>query len=223
MGRRAQPSTCPLCGTAGPDFYYRDRARGYWRCARCALVFVPPAERVDQAAEKARYDTHRNEPDDPGYRRFLSRLAEPLVARVPPGASGLDFGCGPGPALAAMLRERGLTVALYDPFYAPDESVWSRAYDFITATEVLEHLRDPARELDRLFGALRPGGWLGVMTKPIREPSALDNWHYIRDRTHVCFYSRATFEYIGRRWGAAVEVIEEDVVLFRKYEVRSEK
>ena len=77
------------------------------------------------------------------------------------------------PALAAMLRERGLTVALYDPFYAPDESVWSRAYDFITATEVLEHLHEPARELDRLFAALRPGGWLGVMTKPMREPCTM--------------------------------------------------
>lgn len=216
MGPGTQPSTCPLCRAAGPDFYYRDRARSYWRCARCALVFVPPAERVDRAAEKARYDTHRNDPDDPGYRRFLSRLAEPLLARVPAGAEGLDFGCGPGPALAAMLRERGLTVALYDPFYAPDESVWSRAYDFITATEVLEHLHDPARELDRLFGALKPGGWLGVMTRPIREPAALDNWHYIRDLTHVCFYARETFQYIGRRWGAAVDVIDEDVVLMRR-------
>jgi len=86
----------------------------------------------------------------------------------------------------------------------------------ITATEVLEHLHDPARELDRLFAALKPGGWLGVMTKPIREPSALDNWHYIRDLTHVCFYARETFEYVGARWGAEVEVIDEDVVLMRK-------
>jgi len=205
-----------LCGTAGPTAYYRDRARSYWRCERCALVFVPPAERVDRTTEKARYDTHRNDPDDPGYRRFLARLADPLVARLPAGADGLDFGCGPGPALAAMLRERGLRVALYDPFYAPDPSVWSRAYDFITATEVLEHLHEPARELDRLFTALKPGGWLGVMTRPIKAPATLDNWHYIRDLTHVCFYARATFDYIGERWGAEVEVLEEDVVVLKK-------
>ena len=43
--------------------------------------------------------------------RFLGRLAEPLVERLDPGASGLDFGCGPGPALAAMLTRRGYTVA----------------------------------------------------------------------------------------------------------------
>ena len=207
---------CPLCEVPGPDLYYRDRARSYWQCGRCALVFVPPHERVGVAAEKARYDTHRNDPDDPAYRRFLSRLAEPLLARVAPDAAGLDFGCGPGPALAVMLRERGLRVALYDRFYAPDEAVWSRTYDFITATEVLEHLHRPADELDRLFGALKPGGWLGVMTKPIREPAALENWHYIRDLTHVCFYGRETFEYIRKRWGAEVEIIEADIVLMRK-------
>jgi len=211
---------CPLCGTVGPALYYRDLARSYWQCARCALVFVPPAERLDLAAERAHYDTHRNDPDDSGYRRFLGRLAEPLIARLPANAAGLDFGCGPGPALAAMLRERGLSVRLFDPFYAPDESVWSRSYDFITATEVLEHLHAPARELDRLFSAVRPGGWLGVMTRPIKAPPALANWRYIRDLTHVCFYARQTFDYIGERWGAAVEVIEEDVVLLRK---RSEK
>lgn len=207
---------CPLCGRPDPTFYYRDRRRTYWQCGECALVFVPLAEHVDTSTEKARYDTHRNDPDDCAYRRFLSRLAEPLIARVPRGAEGLDFGCGPGPALATMLRAHGLRVALYDPFYWPDDSVWLRAYDFITATEVLEHLRRPAHELDRLFGVLRPGGWLGVMTRPIKEPSALENWHYIRDPTHVCFYGRDTFAYIGNRWQADVERLEEDVVLLRR-------
>ncbi|MEI4850515.1 class I SAM-dependent methyltransferase, partial [Klebsiella pneumoniae] len=81
-----------------------------------------------------------------------------------PGARGLDFGCGPGPALATMLREAGMDMALFDPFFYPQASVLERQYDFITCTEVVEHLHRPAevfRQLDRL---LAPGGWLGVMT-----------------------------------------------------------
>ncbi len=206
--------TCPLCGEGAPAFYHRDRARSFWRCGRCALVFVPPAARPDAAAEKARYDQHRNDPADPAYRRFLWRLAGPLVARVAPGAEGLDFGCGPGPALAAMLAEHGLRVALYDPFYAPDASVLARAYDFVTATEVLEHLHRPADTLDQLFGLLKPDGWLGVMTKPVRPPDTFGGWHYMRDLTHVCFYSRETFAYIGARWRAEPVFVEDDVVLF---------
>ena len=178
-------------------------------------MFVPPAAWPDAAAEKARYDQHRNDPADPAYRRFLGRLAGPLVARVAPGAEGLDFGCGPGPALAAMLGEHGLKVALYDPFYAPDRSALGRTYDFVTATEVLEHLHRPAETLDLLFGLLKPGGWLGVMTKPVRPPEALDAWRYARDPTHVCFYSGETFAYIGAHWRAEPVSIEDDVVLLR--------
>jgi SAM-dependent methyltransferase len=210
------PPPCPLCAEGAPVLYHQGRARTYWRCGRCALVFVPPAAWPDAAAEKARYDRHRNDPADEGYRRFLSRLAGPILARVAPGAEGLDFGCGPGPALAAMLEARGLTVALYDPFYAPDASALARTYDFVTATEVLEHLHRPAETLDRLFGLLRPGGWLGVMTQPVRPPEAFDAWHYARDPTHVCFYSRETFAYVGVRWRVEPEFVEEDVVLFRR-------
>ena len=36
------------------------------------------------------------------------------------GVEGCWAGCGPGPALAEMLREAGHTVATYDPLFAPD-------------------------------------------------------------------------------------------------------
>ena len=39
------------------------------------------------------------------YRSFLGRLAIPLQAKLSSGDTGLDFGCGHGPALADMLEE----------------------------------------------------------------------------------------------------------------------
>jgi len=110
----------------------------------------------------------------------------------------------------------GRLTRVYDPFYAPDETVWLRQYDFVTASEVLEHLHRPAAELDRLFGVLKPGGWLGVMTQPWREPDALPTWSYLRDPTHVCFYSRPVFEYIAARWRAEPAYVGDDVVLLRR-------
>ena len=50
--------------------------------------------------------------------------------------SGLDFGAGPGPALAAMMSEDGFDVAIYDPFFQPDAEALQRKYDFITCTAV---------------------------------------------------------------------------------------
>ncbi len=209
------PPDCPLCRASGPTPHHRGRARAFWRCQRCALVFVAREDYPDAATEKARYDQHHNDPSDPGYRRFLSAVAVPLLDRIAPGARGLDFGCGPGPALAHMLREAGMRVDLYDAFYAPDASVWDRRYDFITASEVIEHLHEPTRELDRLFGALVPGGWLAVMTRWVSSIGSFDGSRYARDVTHVGFYDVATFNWIATRWGATLELPAIDVALLR--------
>ncbi len=190
--------------------------RDYLHCADCALVFVPAQFHLDAAAEKAVYDLHHNDPADAGYRRFLSRLTQPLLQRLPPQSRGLDFGCGPGPALAQMLSESGHSVALYDKFYFPDATVLQGEYDFVCATEVLEHLADPRAVLQQLFGILRSGGWLAIMTKRVRDQAAFARWHYINDPTHIIFFSDATFQWIGNHWNARVEVLGADVVLLQK-------
>ena len=211
-----QNNPCPLCSHPDVVRYHRDNLRSYLQCSRCKLVFVPFHERLTRAEEKARYDLHRNDPYDPRYRSFLSRLTKPLLERIPPGSEGLDFGCGPGPALAMMLREQGHPMTVYDPFYAPDDSVWMRTYDFITATEVSEHLYRPGEELDRLFRVLKPGGWLGIMTKQPPDAEELCNWHYMRDPTHVCFFRLPTFEYIADSQKASLTIICSDVILYQK-------
>jgi methyltransferase family protein len=204
---------CPLCGGEHNIPFHTDRRRSYLRCGVCALVFVPPRYYLLPHAERAEYDLHQNEVYDPGYRAFLSRLAEPLLERLAPGARGLDFGCGPGPALASMLREGGFEVSLYDIFYAPDPVALNARYDFICATEVVEHLHKPGLELARLWSLLLPGGWLGIMTKLVRDRQAFASWHYKRDPTHVCFFSEQTWRWWAREVGAKLCIIGADVIL----------
>jgi hypothetical protein len=129
---------------------------------------------------------------------------------------GLDFGCGPGPALAAMFREAGHSVALYDPFYVPDSSVLNDSYDFISATEVVEHLYLPGHELSRLWRILAAGGTLGVMTKLVLDQEAFSGWHYKNDPTHVCFFSRQTWRWWAQKHGARLTFAAADVVLLKK-------
>ncbi|HEX2188661.1 MAG TPA: class I SAM-dependent methyltransferase [Longimicrobiaceae bacterium] len=190
--------------------------RRYLECPVCGLVYLDPAHRPAPEAELAHYGTHRNDPADPGYRAFLDRLAAPLVERLPPGAEGLDYGSGPGPALAAMLRERGFAVEVWDPFFAPDPAPLGRAYDFVTCTETAEHFFSPAHELRRLDALLRPGGWLGVMTELYTGERAFGEWRYARDPTHVCFYRPETLRWIAERRGWALELPARDVAFFRK-------
>lgn len=208
--------TCPLCASTDTGHFHRDGRRDYHRCRQCSLVFVPPEQRLGPEEERAVYDQHENSPDDPGYRRFLSRLFDPLRDRLPPGARGLDFGSGPGPTLSVMFEEAGHPMAIYDPFYALDTSVLERSYDFITATEVVEHLFAPGRELAQLVDRLPSGGWLGLMTKRVTDQAAFARWHYILDPTHVAFFSEATFVWLADRLDMRVEFPAADVALLQR-------
>lgn len=213
---------CPLCQSAGSPEIHQDRHRQYFRCPTCDLTFVPPSQFLSAEAEKAEYDLHQNSAEDTGYRRFLSRLFEPLQQRLPPNQHGLDFGSGPGPTLSVMLEEVGHSVALYDPFYAYHPAALERSYDFITATEVVEHLHHPRQALDQVWQCLKPGGIFGIMTKLALDNAAFARWHYKADRCHVCFFSRQTFQWLADQWQADLTILGKDVILLVKAEHPSE-
>ncbi|HEX2255546.1 MAG TPA: class I SAM-dependent methyltransferase [Afifellaceae bacterium] len=137
---------------------------------------------------------------------------------MPPGRCGLDYGCGPGPALAAMLREAGHRMAVYDPCFRPDRAPLRQTYDFITCTEAAEHFHRPADEFDRLDGLLRPGGWLALMTCFQTDDARFAGWHYRRDPTHVVFYREETLHRIVAERGWTCEIPAKDIALMRKPE-----
>jgi len=191
-------------------------ARRYYCCPTCQARFLDPADFLSVAQERAHYQTHQNLVYDSGYRRFLSKLVEPLLQRVPPGAQGLDYGCGPGPALAAMLQEAEHSVAVYDPCFAPDRAALAREYHFVTCTEVAEHFHHPAAEFTRLRGLVRPGGWLAVMTCFQTDDARFAGWQYRADPTHVVFYRAETFVYLAKLWGWRCEIPIKDVALLQR-------
>lgn len=207
---------CPVCLEGEPGVFRQIGNQVYLRCPVCQATIMAPESRLSAEEEKQVYELHDNDPEDPGYRRFLTKLAEPLIERLPPGAAGLDFGCGPGPALALMLREAGFEMSLYDPFFHPDRTVRATRYDFITCTEVVEHLYQPAEVFRQLDSLLKPGGWLAIMTCFQTDDARFDNWHYRRDPTHVVFYRETTFQWLADHYGWQLEIPRKDVVLLQK-------
>ncbi len=206
---------CPLCLAPQSRFYHQDKTRSYWQCTCCQLVFAEPLSLPDKGAEKAVYDCHQNDPADAGYRKFLGKLANPLLQRLTASKHGLDFGCGPGPALAAMMQEAGHRMAVYDPFFAPSPEVLQQSYDFITCTEAIEHFHSPAKEWQMLLAMLKPGGYLGIMTKLVIDQQRFSQWHYKLDPTHVSFFSRQTFAYLAKRDGLSLEFVADDAMILQ--------
>lgn len=208
-------AACRLCRESeGTRLFFADRKREYLFCEHCRAIFVPDRFVVPPHVERAEYETHDNFTEDEGYRRFLARAIQPLLEHVPHFAEpraehsspcrGLDFGCGPNPLLAKMLSARpySCNMDFYDKYFFPDTvdlASLTNTYDFITATEVFEHLHSPLAETERLWRALKPGGVLVVMTK--RSTGTVESfrsWHYIRDCTHILFFTEEAFAWLAR-------------------------
>lgn len=207
---------CPVCEQFAVRHFMSCNGRDYLRCETCQATFTHPEQWPTLEQEKDYYQLHDNGIDDPGYRHFLSRLSVPLLALLPANRQGLDYGCGPGPALAMMLEEAGHRMATYDPIFYPDTSVLQRQYDFISCTEAFEHFHHPAREFARLDDLLKPGGLLAIMTCFQTDDARFANWHYRRDPTHVVFYREETLHFIARQFGWRCEIPCKDVAILYK-------
>ena len=180
-------------------------------------MFVPPEYHVSAGEEKERYDLHQNDYWDQGYHDFLREFFEPVKTFLVSGDRGLDFGSGPCPVLARMFRDEGFYMEIFDPFYSDNPAPLSGEYDFITASEVVEHLRDPFDELDRLCRLLKPGGILCIMTGMLPGEENFGEWFYKNDKTHICFYSPPAFRWIAGKFGLKVEWASGNVIILRKH------
>ncbi len=191
---------CPLCGESrqispvpGAD------AREYFLCGNCCLVFVDSRFHPSQAEARKRYEQHNNSPDDAGYVAFLNSVLKPMLGLIRTGMRGLDYGCGPGPALSGLVRRAGIECSDFDPLFFPEPP--QPPYDFIFSTETFEHFFNPRSEIEKLRNMLADDGYLGVMTELWDSIGRFKTWHYSRDFTHVSFYHSRTFEYIRAEFG----------------------
>ncbi|OGW79906.1 MAG: hypothetical protein A2Z83_09700 [Omnitrophica bacterium GWA2_52_8] len=207
---------CPLCRGMHTAISFVDRAIEYRTCPDCRLTYLPKKFHLSPEEQKKRYFLHQNHPGDRGYQDFLRRVMTPLLCKLLPGDRGLDFGSGPGPVLAQMIRDEGFEMAVYDPCFAADRAVLQPDYDFITCSETVEHFDDPIREFDLLNKLLRAGGWLAIMTQILETALNFETWYYRKDPTHIAFYRPETFDWIAKKYGWAMERHPQNVVLFYK-------
>lgn len=208
--------TCPLCSVSGQTTDVRGAdQRRYYLCGNCSLIFADPEHRLSPAEERAFYSKHENSIENTGYVDFLNRIVQPMLPFLTREMRGLDYGCGPGPTLALLLKQQGIACDDYDPLFADCDL--KAPYDFVFATECFEHFHRPTVELQRISSLLKPGGLLGVMTERWTTLEKFATWYYTRDPTHVCFYHANTLNYIGEQYGfASVWMDQNRVAILRR-------
>ncbi|WP_345990048.1 class I SAM-dependent methyltransferase [Sulfurimonas sp. HSL1-2] len=192
---------CPLCQTPSPSF--RDRQLGCltYHCPRCELIFKEEAAHPSAEQELKKYNEHHNSLENEGYVAMFEQFIDATLAHTGHRVENvLDFGSGPTPVLAELLRRRGFEVTIYDKFFAPEAPAPEARFDLITATEVIEHIADPMQTLAELKARLVPGGTLALMTQFHQSSEAFyQNWWYRRDPTHLVFFTPRSFETAAER------------------------
>ena len=204
---------CPLCGSETVMFY-ESRQRTYLRCGSCLSVMLSPEYYLSEEDEKKRYELHENDPDDPGYRDSVKTIVNAVRSDIKLPAHGLDFGSGPDPATAKMLRELGYTIDLYDPFFHKDPDKLKRKYDFIVCCEVIEHFKNPAEEFRSLSSLIKLGGLILCQTEIYGDDIEFPKWHYKNDATHIFFYHHKAFEWIRDNCGFSGCQVKGKVIVF---------
>lgn len=109
-------------------------------------------------------------------------------------------GVEPSEWAAAEAQRRGLNVQLGT---LESADLAAESFDVVTLWDVIEHLADPAVELERAARLLRPGGWLVVHTMDIAAPFARvmgRRWPWLMDM-HLYYFDRRTLTNLLTRHG----------------------
>lgn len=207
---------CPLCHNTSIQEFCTIGDILFLQCKECDLVFKHASHLPTAENEKKRYLQHENNVEDPHYQHFVTPIVTRIIQQQAKTSTGLDFGAGPGPVIAKLLKDKGYSIVLYDPFFYPENGPLNTTYDFIICSEVMEHFHAPAKEFKLLQKLLKPNGKLYCMTQLLPKKEEFNRWYYKNDRTHVVFYSEKNLQWIKDKIGFSSLTIKGNVLVFTK-------
>jgi 2-polyprenyl-3-methyl-5-hydroxy-6-metoxy-1,4-benzoquinol methylase len=228
---------CPLCASSDlEDWYVLERGL-IRRCQNreCGLGFL--VQQPDETQLVQLYADHYYPRDDasPDFDNSTTAKAEQhfealdgVVGLV--GRRVLDYGCGAGRFLR-VARARGAHVfgvefdeearrqAVEHGIDVRDtiETFKPSSIDVVYMNDVIEHLRDPVRDLGQIRSRLRPGGAIFVVTMNMDSLTARvrrDSWHIVTNPTHFWFYDELSLRRTLRSAGFVKLTVERWPVRF---------
>ncbi len=226
----SERTQCLVC--TGKTFVAYDSDRpDLVRCADCGFVTV--GEEIDSEKVSALYGReyfHGAEyadyvRDRPAIQRNFKARVETML-RYCGGGKLLEIGCAYGffldlvrdrfdclgydrveAAVAYANQVLGLRAECKD--LLADDSIAQGSLDVVTMWDVIEHLEQPERYLEKAGSLLKEGGYLFLTTGDIDSWNARwrkDRWRLIKIKSHLHFFSEKTMTRLLERLG--LEVLE---------------
>jgi FkbM family methyltransferase len=208
--------TCALCLTTAPSDQFStvrsDCAFGGGRlmrhvCPNCDVIFGPQkmlalAPPTLEREYNAHYKIH-HEGDS-----TASEVRAFFALNPQPGARYLNYGAGAWSRSVAHLRSQGWDVWGYEPHSSAVsstngatnailtswEQVQSQPFDGLFSNNVLEHLRHPVQDLQRMRGLLHPHGQMAHAT-PCFE------YRFAYTRFHLFFFTGRSRHWLWQQAG----------------------
>lgn len=197
------------------------------RCARCGHMQVaafPPAQTLDEAYGEVCEGAYLDE--EAGQRATAARALDRIERHVARPGTVLDVGCWVGFLLSEAERRgwsaRGVEPSEFAARFARERyglevqtggfdgaDLPAAAFDCVVMGDVIEHLPDPGRALERTWGLLRPGGVLYLALPDAGSAVARRlgaRWWSVLP-THVQYFTRLSLVRLLVARGFAVEWI----------------
>jgi len=220
---------CPICGQPSAKVWLRGPDRFHGRQEKYTLVRCPACALVWQNEPPKPQEMHLHYTD--AYHQLISaagenspnRWRDRKAALAPHKSSGalLDLGCSSGSFLESM---KGEPFSLYGIEMSPDGARAAEAkagaqvfvgditeapfapesFDVITCFDVLEHVYDPRRVMERVGEWLKPGGIFYVLVPNIDSAEARvfgSYWHGLELPRHLSHFSPASLGGLARSVG----------------------
>ena len=210
---------CKICLKDSKPIVDTKTSKIYHKCLECEYIYLDEKFYIDEEKEKLHYDKHHNNLDSLGYVKMFEDLVEEFVKPYANDINNaLDFGCGEGEVLPIVLERYKIKCDRYDLFYFPTKIYESKNYDLILSTEVIEHLKNPLAMLEEILKRIKQNGYLVLMTAfhPRNNEDFL-KWWYIRDITHIGFFTIKTFEFLAKKYN--LEILKhncKNTIIFKK-------
>lgn len=193
---------CKICDCDTKVFEDPQLQKRYHYCENCHSIALDPIYYLSIEKENSLYNNHQNSLENDGYVKMFEDFLDYFWNDLPSGDKALDFGSGPTPVLSQLLQRRDVKVDCYDKFYQTEKCFENQSYDFITSTEVFEHLDNPKATLTLLSKHLKPQGIIALMTLfHHNNQEHFLTWWYRRDPTHILFYTPKTLEVLAEQCG----------------------